>query len=272
VEYEAERWINRLMHHHPLMGQAVVQFSTWGIALFSVLAVGLWLLSPPGDTRWKRACAAGLGSAALGLAVNQAIAHVWDRARPYDAHHAIVPLMTPSADPSFPSDHATAAFSIAFGIFFVSRRAGWWFLAFAGLIAVSRVLAGMHYPTDVLASFILSAIGGFIVVRFAMERILVPLISVVSRLTDPLIAAISDLHPVRRTILDPRFRGWVMRIIGAIVTIRIAYVERPHLIDELPIILILAWACVTALGVRLATTQFWPAASTWHRGRRLTSV
>jgi hypothetical protein len=204
------------------------------------------------------------------LAVNQVISHLWDRARPYDAHHTIVPLMTPSADPSFPSDHATAAFSIAFGIFFVSRRAGWWFLAFAGLIAVSRVLAGMHYPTDVLASFILSAAGGYLVVRFAMRPILVPLIHLASRLTDPVIGAVSNLLPVRRTILDPRFRGWVIRAIGAAVTLRIAYAERSHLVDELPIILILAWACVAALGVRVATTQFWP--EEWHRRRRVTNV
>src|SRR5947208_17010015 len=125
VEYSVERWINQTVHAHPLLSGVVVQFSTWGVTVFGIMAVGLWLLSPPGETLWKRACAAGLGAAALGLGVNQAISHVWHRARPYEAHHAIVPLLHPSADPSFPSDHATAALSIAFGVFFVSRRAGW---------------------------------------------------------------------------------------------------------------------------------------------------
>ena len=60
VEYSFEQWVNRLVHAHPLVGSVVVEFSNWGVALFGVLAVGLWLLSPPGDTRWKRACAAGL--------------------------------------------------------------------------------------------------------------------------------------------------------------------------------------------------------------------
>src|SRR5437868_970305 len=120
------------MHGHPLLASVVTEFSTWGVTIFGVLAVGLWLLSPPGDTAWKRACASGLAAAAVGLLINQVISRIWDRARPYQTHHSIVPLITPSHDPSFPSDHATAALSIAFGIFFVSRRAGWLFLVFGG--------------------------------------------------------------------------------------------------------------------------------------------
>src|SRR3954452_5200922 len=201
------------MHAHPLLASAVVEFSSWGVTLFGVLAVGLWLLSPPGDTVWKRACAAGLAAAAVGLVVNQVISHIWDRARPYDAHAAIVPLLPPSADPSFPSDHATAALSIAFGVFFVSRRAGWFFLAFAGLVAASRVLAGMHYPTDVLASLVISAAAGYATARLAMEPILVPLITLTSRITDPLLARVAVLTPIRRTVLDTRVRSVAVAIV-----------------------------------------------------------
>src|SRR5689334_7306941 len=160
MEYDVERWINGTMHAHPLLASVVVEFSSWGVALFGVLAVGLWLLSPPGDTRWKRARAAGLSAAAVGLLANEVISHVWDRARPYEAHHGIVPLVPRSADPSFPSDHATAALAIAFGVFFVSRRAGWFVLGFAALVSASRVLAGMHYPTDVLASLVVAVACG----------------------------------------------------------------------------------------------------------------
>ena len=51
---------------------------------------------------------------------------------------------------------ATALLVYEIGRRFVSRRAGWFFLAFAVLVSASRVLAGMHYPTDVLASLVVA--------------------------------------------------------------------------------------------------------------------
>ena len=261
MEYSFEQWVNTQVHAHPLVGSVVVEFSNWGVALFGVLAVGLWLLSPPGDTRWKRACTAGLAAAALGLLANQAISHIWDRARPYEAHAGIVPLLPRSADPSFPSDHATAALSIAFGVFFVSRRAGWFFLAFAALVSASRVLAGMHYPTDVLASLVVAVVCGFVAARVAMRPVLVPLIRLVSRVTDPVLARIADLTPVRRTVLDARVRSIVVAVVCVAVFVRIVTAERAHLLDEMELLVLAAWVCVAAVAVWLSTMRFWPQAA-----------
>jgi undecaprenyl-diphosphatase len=257
VDYRVDLWLNQLMHAHPLLSSVVVEFSTYGVTLFGVLAVGLWLLSPPGDTTWKRACAAGLSAAALGLLANQILAHLWDRARPYEAHASIVPLLPRSADPSFPSDHATAALSIAFGIFFVSRRAGWFFLGFAAVVSVSRVLAGMHYPTDVLASLGVSVAAGYFTARVAMERVLVPLIGLVSRVTDPVLTRITYLDPVRRTVLNPRFREVAVAVICGAVLVRIGVAERGELLDEMPVAVMATWVVLAGLAVRISGSRYW---------------
>jgi undecaprenyl-diphosphatase len=261
VEYSLEQWINQTMHSHHLLASVVVEFSTWGVDLFGVIAVGLWLLSPPGDTLWKRACAAGLSAAALGLLVNAVLTHLWHRPRPYQSHHDIVPLVHPSLDPSFPSDHATAALSIALGVFFVSRRAGWLFLVFAGLVAISRVLAGMHYPTDVLASLAVSVVSGYVMARLLMERALVPLIGLVSRLTDPLLSRLAGVSAVRSTVLSPSFRGRVVAIVGLAIFARILIAERSHILDELPLLVLIGWAAVAAVAVWLAAQPYWPKRS-----------
>ena len=258
MEYTFEHWVNQVMHAHPLLARAAIEFSSWGVALFGVMAVGLWLLSPPGHTTWKRACAAGLSAAAVGLLVNQMIIHLWERARPYDAHHSIVPLVTPSVDPSFPSDHATAAFSIAFGVFFVSRRAGWLFLGFATLVAMSRVLVGMHYPTDVLASLVISAAAGYLTARVLMRPLLMPMIAFVGRFTDAALARVAVLTPIRHTVLQPRFRARAVALVCALVLVRIVAAEWGHVLDEMPLATIAAWLAVAALAVRLSAERFWP--------------
>ena len=62
-------------------------------------------------------------------------------------------FVAPPSDASFPSDHAGAAFAIAFAVFFVSRRTGIAFLVAATAIALNRVLIGigLHYPGDITA-------------------------------------------------------------------------------------------------------------------------
>jgi undecaprenyl-diphosphatase len=258
VDYSVDRWINQVVHAHPLLGSVVVEFSTWGVVMFGVLAVGLWLLSPPGDTVWKRAATSGLAAASVGLLANQVISHIWDRARPYEAHPVIVPLLAKSSDPSFPSDHATAAFSIAFGVFFVSRRAGRFFLAFATVVACSRVLAGMHYPTDVLGSFVISAGAGYLCARLLMEPILAPLIRLMARLTDPVLIRVAYFEPVRQTVLNATVRSAVVAVVCAAVGVRIAAGIQAHLFDEMDLAVIATWVGVSLLAIRISATRFWP--------------
>ncbi len=61
-------------------------------------------------------------------------------------------------DPSFPSDHATAAFAIAVSIFLRNRKVGILALVMATILAVSRVAVGTHYPGDVLGGAVLGTL------------------------------------------------------------------------------------------------------------------
>jgi undecaprenyl-diphosphatase len=159
------------------------------VPVYAVATLALWLLAHPyGLPRWKQATVAALLSASLALLANQAIAHLWDRPRPFSAHPAATHLFAaPSLDASFPSDHAAAAFAIAVAILVFSRLAGAAFLAAATLIAVSRVVVGLHYPSDVLAGAAVGTAAALLTTQFGM-----PLVDLAVRagsaVTDPLLA------------------------------------------------------------------------------------
>ena len=101
--------------------------------------------------------AAGL-SALLALAVAHLISGMWDRPRPFEAHHVHL-FVTASGDPSFPSDHATAAFAIAIALLLRNRRIGWVALTMATVISISRVAVGVHYPSDVLGGAVIGTMA-----------------------------------------------------------------------------------------------------------------
>ena len=74
--------------------------------------------------------------------------------------------------PSFPSGHAASAFTCATFLAFAWRH--WWaagaILVYAGMIALSRVYVGVHYPTDVLVGSALGVGIGYLLFRIAEKR------------------------------------------------------------------------------------------------------
>lgn len=87
---------------------------------------------------------------------------LFTRVRPCHALGWCAPLAgSAPRDFSFPSGHAAGAF--AFAAFVALRVPRWGALAllFAALVAASRVVLGVHYPSDVVAGALLgAAVGG----------------------------------------------------------------------------------------------------------------
>lgn len=188
MDYRVYHWVNELAEHHRLLGHATATIELWSIPLFAVATVALWLLARPGGPQtWKLACGSALAASALALLVNQAIAHVWSRSRPFAVHPDATVFGARSHDPSFPSDHASAAFAIAATVFLFDRMVGAIFMLAATSIAVGRVVTGVHYPADVLAGVLVGTAAALVVVRLGgplIDRI----VRSVERLTDPVLA------------------------------------------------------------------------------------
>ena len=71
---------------------------------------------------------------------------------------------------SFPSGHSTTAFAFALSIAFLWPRSLWPMLVVAALIAVSRVVTGQHYITDITAGAVLGILGAFAVRNLFASR------------------------------------------------------------------------------------------------------
>jgi undecaprenyl-diphosphatase len=93
---------------------------------------------------------------ALGVLVYKWLKSRTSRPRPYQVRTAIRRGADPLDNFSFPSGHTlhAASFSILAIAYF--PPAAWLCLPFAALVAASRLVLGLHYPTDVLAG---AAIG-----------------------------------------------------------------------------------------------------------------
>ena len=78
--------------------------------------------------------------------------------RPFLALPDVHPLFIKTTF-SFPSEHTTFFMALAVSIFFMHKKVGYVFMFFALIIGLSRIIAGVHFPIDILGGFIL----GFLV-------------------------------------------------------------------------------------------------------------
>lgn len=81
--------------------------------------------------------------------------------RPFHVYENINNLFYATGN-AFPSGHATFFMALAFSIYFLHKRVGLFLILFALLIGTARIMAGVHYPVDILGGYVL----GFILAVF----------------------------------------------------------------------------------------------------------
>jgi len=84
------------------------------------------------------------------------------RARPWsvvDSTWVSCPLSLSDQFASFPSGHAATAGAIATSLIFVFPKCRWLTLILFTLVAFSRILLGVHYPSDIAAGLTVGIIG-----------------------------------------------------------------------------------------------------------------
>jgi undecaprenyl-diphosphatase len=142
-------WINSAAGISPLLDRTMITISQIGVPLM-VIAVALQWWSRADRAHVRHACLSAGLAFLFRLAINQVILLFVRRIRPYDAGVTHL-LIAPSADWSFPSDHATASMAIvaAFAMQALPRRT-LALLVTAILICWSRLHIGIHYAGDIV--------------------------------------------------------------------------------------------------------------------------
>lgn len=168
--------LNDFAYEHAWVGDLAKFFAQYAVFIPVAVVALIWLAGPSVRSRVERHAAFAAGAATiLALLCVQVIDHIYDRTRPF-VHHAHHLLIAHGKDASFPSDHTSGAFAIAFALLLFGRAAlGWCALAIGVLIALARVMVGVHYPSDVLGGVLVGALAALVVwsppVRDLLARI-----------------------------------------------------------------------------------------------------
>jgi undecaprenyl-diphosphatase len=167
VDAGITHWINGFAGQSGIVDRVGIFLARWAILVVVVsIALRWWLMQPRAEQRFT-ALSCGLASA-LALGFNQIVLLFVDRVRPYDLGVSRL-IVEPSADPSFPSDHASVVFAVALTL--LLRRDRYWFsyLLAAAVISLSRVYVGLHFVGD-LGGGVATALIAVLLVRAFYKR------------------------------------------------------------------------------------------------------
>jgi len=101
--------------------------------------------------------------------ITEIIRFFYHHPRPFEVL-SFTPLIGESGY-SLPSGHAAWFFALAMIVFYFNRKMGWWYFAFAALIGIARIFAGVHWPLDVAVGALIG-IGSGILVHYFLKTYL----------------------------------------------------------------------------------------------------
>jgi len=168
--------LNHLVNHKTATGfyfdATVIFLADFLIIFIPVLILIFYILAPKiKKIIYQQTVIVAALSAAFAFSVSQIIGKIYFRPRPFVSHQEairLIKVLEAISDKSFPSDHTTVSFAIAFAAFFYNRFLGWILLIMSLLIGIARIIAGVHYPLDVLGGIVLGLLSALLV-KFLFE-------------------------------------------------------------------------------------------------------
>ena len=144
-------------------------------AILALALIIVWFAERDAELRVRQQVGVFVALSSMGLSgLTVFIANMfYFRPRPF-ADLDVNLLFYEPTDSSFPANSAAAAFGIAFGIWGVNRKIGWFALGVAGSYGLARVNGGVHSPLDIVAGAAIAA--GVTLVVFRLSEFAMPLL------------------------------------------------------------------------------------------------
>lgn len=142
------------------MRELAIFLAQWVVLCVPLLLLVLWVF---GERRQKMIVLLATSSIAVALACNLAIRGLWFHPRPFMLELG-QNFLAHAPGASFPSDHASGMFAMAFALILASlRKTGLVMLALAVLVSWARVYLGVHFPFDILGGCLVGLFSAWLV-------------------------------------------------------------------------------------------------------------
>lgn len=150
--------INDVAGKNFILDRAMIFIASYFIFIIPIFLIYLWFKKTKRDENKKEALFT-FTSVLISLGIAWGISLIYFHPRPFMIGLG-KKLIQHTPDSSFPSDHATGMFAVAFSLIFLKKyKSGVIFFILSALVGIARVFCGVHFPLDIVGSFFVSLIG-----------------------------------------------------------------------------------------------------------------
>ncbi|WP_338752774.1 phosphatase PAP2 family protein [Bacillus sp. FJAT-52991] len=150
--------IQQLSGRFFLVDQFMILLSKRARYVYMFVVLLKWILDGP----QRRTARSATLSIIVAWLIDFVLRRLCFKARPFMKQKVGI-LIPTKADSSFPSKHTLLAFAVSTAIFLRNRVWGRILSYLSGLIGLSRVWVGHHYPSDIVFSALIGAMTGMVV-------------------------------------------------------------------------------------------------------------
>ncbi len=167
------RWLNSFVFLDQRFDSVAVFVAVflgyWMIAGVLALAVATFFRNYAHLKRknWELAVCALVAAGVARFGITEIIRVFWNRVRPFETLSDVHQLVFRDGSGSFPSGHAVFYFAIAAVVGRYYPKTSILFYLAAFLISVSRIISGVHWPSDIVAGATIGIVTGFVTVSIA---------------------------------------------------------------------------------------------------------
>lgn len=122
-----------------------------------------------GDEKSKRLAKLCILAVFFSFCLSESLKSIFNRPRPDELLN--INALTEHNSSSMPSGHSAVSFTI-FTIFTYKYGYWWLFLGFSSLVALSRVVLGVHYPSDLIVGGIIGVLSAFLFIYLEKKFLL----------------------------------------------------------------------------------------------------
>lgn len=163
--------INGAAHMNGTLDETMILLTKYSVLLFVAVLAGFYLYGVyRKDERFRYAAVDAFAVTVLSLFSGFVFGLFYYEPRPFVTNHVNL-LITHASDSSFPSDHSLGTMAIAAGIHQSYKVFGTVLMILSLLVGVSRVYVGVHYPQDVLGSYLIVLVVNFLYGRLLRRKV-----------------------------------------------------------------------------------------------------